>query len=242
MKRILLFIALAFCILPPADGRAQAGTDRERILQVADRIEAAYGRLQSYACDIEGIYFDEGREYERYVFRFYFRKPGRFRIEFQSPYAGVTIFYTEGEKEFVSRPLALFPSVQFRFSVDNPLFKSPSGQGVHQMHLLYFLDFLRKNAKSLPQQGADFRQDGQVLSFWLSARDYLAGGMPERYRMHINTGLWLPERFERYNQAGTPLEFTYFRNYRVNPALDGAFFESGYRESSSIPPSEPVRP
>lgn len=242
MKRILLIMALALCVLPPADARAQAGADRERILQVADRIEAAYGRLQSYACDIEGIYFDAGREYERYVFRFFFRKPDRFRIEFQSPYAGVTIFYTSGDKVFVSRPLALFPSVQFRFSVDNPLFKSPSGQGVHQMHLLYFLDFLRKNAKALPQAGADFRQDGQVLSFWLAARDYLAGGMPERYRMHINTALWLPERFERYNQEGVPLEFTYFRNYRVNPALDGAFFDSGYRDPASVPPSEPVRP
>jgi len=242
MKRILLFIALAFCVLPPADARAQAGADRERILQVADRIEAAYDRLQSYACDIEGIYFDEGREFERYVFRFYFRKPGRFRIEFQSPYAGVTIFYTGGEKEFTARPLTAFPSVQFRFSVDNPLFKSPSGQRVNQMHLLYFLDFLRKNAKSLPQEGANFRQDGQVLSFWLSARDYVAGGMPERYRMHINTGLWLPDRFERYDNAGTPQEFTFFKNYRVNPVLDPGFFESGYRDPAPTPPSAPVRP
>jgi outer membrane lipoprotein-sorting protein len=119
---------------------------------VADRIETAYGRLRSYACDIEGIYFDEGREYERYVFRFYFRKPDRFRIEFKRPYAGVTIFYTEGEKEFTARPFSAFPSVQFRFYVDNPLFKSPAGQGVHQMHLLYFLDFLRKNAKALAQE------------------------------------------------------------------------------------------
>lgn len=242
MKRILLFIALAFCVLPPADARAQAGADRERILQVADRIEAAYGRLQSYACDIEGIYYNAGKEFERYVFRFYFRKPDRFRIEFQNPYPGVTIFYTAGEKEFTARPLSAFPSVQFRFSVDNPLFKSPSGQGVHQMHLLYFLDFLRKNAKSLPKEGADFRNDGQVLSFWLAARDYLAGGMPERYRMHINTGLWLPDRFERYDAEGAPLEFTFFRNYRLNPALDGAFFDAKYRDPASTPPPEPVRP
>jgi outer membrane lipoprotein-sorting protein len=154
----------------------------------------------------------------------------------------VTIFYTEGEKEFTARPFSAFPSVQFRFSGDNPLFKSPAGQGVHQMHLLYFLDFLRKNAKALAQEQTDFRQDGQVLSFWLAARDYLAGGIPERYRMHVNTVLWLPERFERYDAAGTPLEFTFFRNYRLNPALDGAFFESGYRDPFSIPPSEPVRP
>lgn len=242
MKCCLPLIALALLVLQPADGRAQSAPDRERILQVADRIETAYGRLQSYACDIEGIYFDEGREYERYRFLFYFRKPDRFRIEFQRPYPGVTIFYTEGEKEFTARPFSAFPSVQFRFSVDNPWFKSPAGQGVNQMHLLYFLDFLRKNAKALPQEKADFRQDGQVLSFWLAARDYLAGGKPERYRMHINTALWLPERFERYDAEGTPLEFTFFRNYRVNPALDEAFFESGYRDPSSIPPSEPVRP
>ena len=141
-------IALALLTLHPLDCRAQDAADRERILEVASRIEAAYGKLQSYACDIEGIYYEAGREFERYVFRFYFRKPDRFRIEFRNPYPGVTIFYTEGEQEFTSRPLAAFPSVQFRFSVNNPFFKSPSGQAVNQMHLRHFLGFLRDNART----------------------------------------------------------------------------------------------
>ncbi|HMA05887.1 MAG TPA: hypothetical protein VKO45_08175, partial [Methanomicrobiales archaeon] len=149
MKRCILMIAIALLTLHPPDCRAQGGTDRERILEVANRIEEAYGKLRSYACDIEGIYFESGRELERYDFRFYFRKTDRFRIEFRSPYPGVTIFYTEGEKEFTSRPFAAFPAVQFRFSVNNPLFKSPSGQAVNQLHLRYFLGFLRDNARTL---------------------------------------------------------------------------------------------
>jgi len=242
MKRLILIFAIALLALQPPDCRAQDGTDRERILEVAGRIEEAYGRLQSYACEIEGIYFASGREFERYVFRFFFRKPDRFRIEFRSPYPGVTIFYTEGEKKFTSRPLAAFPSIQFRFSVDNPLFKSPSGQGINQMHLRYFLGFLRENAMALPQDGADFRSDGEILSFWLNARDYVTGELPERYRMVIDSRLWLPARFERFDMAGVPQEFTLFRNYRINPALDRSFFDPVYRDPGSIPPSEPVRP
>ena len=238
MKRCILIIALALLTLHPLDCRAQGATDRERILEVASRIEAAYGKLQSYACDIEGIYFNSGREFERYVFRFYFRKPDRFRIEFRSPYSGVTIFYTEGEKEFTSRPLAAFPSVQFRFSVNNPLFKSPSGQAVNQMHLRYFLGFLRDNARTLPQENADFKYDGEILSFWLNAKDYVEGQLPERYRIYIDSRLWLPARFERFDLAGAPLEFTIFSNYKINPALDGAFFDPGYRD----PAAGPVRP
>ncbi len=242
MKRILLFIALALLVLQPADGRAQSSPDRERILDTVARIEEAYGKLHTYACEIEEIYFVSGREYERYVFRFYFRKPDRFRVEFRHPYPGMTIFYTQGDKEFTARPFPAFPTVQFRFSIDNPLFKTPSGQGVNQMHLYYFLEFLRQNAMALPQKGADFRTNGGILSFWINAKDYATGQVPERYHMHINTALWLPDRFERYDAAGTPMEFTSFKNYQVNPALDGAFFESGYRDPSSIPPSEPVRP
>jgi len=242
MKPLILCIVVALLTLHPLDCRAQGSADRERILEVAGRIEKAYVQLQSYTCDIEGIYFVSGRESERYVFRFFFHKPDRFRIEFRSPYPGVTIFYTEGEREFTSRPLAAFPSVQFRFSVDNPLFKSPSGQGVNQMHILYFLDFLRKNARALPQEKADFRNDGEILSFWLNAKDYVKGQLPERYRMHVDSRLWLPARFERFDLAGTPLEFTIFTDYRINPALDRAFFDPGHRGPASTPPAEPVRP
>ena len=238
MKRCILIIALALLTLHPLDCRAQDAADRERILEVASRIEAAYGKLQSYACDIEGIYYEAGREFERYVFRFYFGKPDRFRIEFRNPYQGVTIFYTEGEKEFTSRPLAAFPSVQFRFSVDNPFFKSPSGQAVNQMHLRHFLGFLRDNARNLPQERADFKYDGEILSFWLNAKDYVEGKLNERYRIYIDSRLWLPARLERFDMAGTPLEFTIFSNYRINPSLDRAFFDSGYRD----PAAEPVRP
>ncbi len=242
MKRLILFISIALLTLQPMDCRAQGATDRERILDVIERIDEAYRKLQSYACDIEGIYFVSGRESERYEFRFYFRKPNLFRIEFRSPYPGVTIFYTEGEREFTSRPLAAFPSIQFRFSVDNPLFKSPSGQGVNQMHLFYFLKFLRQNTRNLPQEGADFRSNGETLSFWIHAKDYVTGQLPERYRMHINTGVWLPDRFERFDLADTPLEFTIFRNYRINPDLGRAFFDPVYRDPASTPPAEPVRP
>ena len=133
----------------------------------------------------------------------------------------MTIFYTEGEKEFTSRPLAAFPSVQFRFSVNNPFFKSPSGQAVNQMHLRHFLGFLRDNARNLPQESADFKYDGEILSFWLNAKDYVEGKLTERYRIYIDSRLWLPARFERFDMAGTPLEFTIFSNYRINPALDG---------------------
>jgi outer membrane lipoprotein-sorting protein len=238
MKRCILILAIALLTLHPLDCRAQGGTDRERILEVANRIEEAYGKLQSYTCDIEGIYFKSGREFERYVFQFSFRKPDRFRIEFSRPYSGVTIFYTEGEKELTSRPLAAFPSVQFRFSVNNPLFKSPSGQAVNQIHLRYFLGFLRDNARTLPQENAELRYDGEILSFWLNAKDYVEGKLPERYRIYIDSKLWLPARFERFDLAGTPLEFTIFSNYRINPALDGAFFDSGYRD----PAAGPVRP
>jgi outer membrane lipoprotein-sorting protein len=238
MKRCILMIAIALLTLHPMDCRAQSGADRERILEVGNRIEEAYGKLQSYACDIEGIYFKSGREFERYVLRFSFRKPDRFRIEFSRPYSGVTIFYTEGEKDLTSRPLAAFPSVQFRFSVNNPLFKSPSGQAVNQMHLRYFLGFLRDNARALPQENAELKYDGEILSFWLNAKDYVEGKLPERYRIYIDSKLWLPARLERFDLAGTPLEFTIFSNCRINPALDGAFFDSGYRD----PATEPVRP
>jgi outer membrane lipoprotein-sorting protein len=233
---------LSFLALPPPETPARTGTEHERILEAIGRIEKKYHELQSYECDIEGLYFDSGKESERYVFRFYFRQPNLFRIEFREPYPGMTIFYTQGDKEFVARPFRAFPSLQFRFSVSNPLFKTPSGQGVNQMHLLYFLEFLRQNAGTVPQEDPDLKNDGESFSFWVTSKDYATGGATVRYRMHIDTRIWLPDRIERYDTTGTPMEFTFFRNFHINPDLNEAFFDSGYQGPSSTFPAEPVRP
>jgi outer membrane lipoprotein-sorting protein len=128
MKRIIVIVAIALIWLQPSAGHAQAVSDRERILEIAGRIADTYGKLQSYSCDIEGIYFSSGVEFQRYIFKFYFLKPDRFRIQFNSPYSGVTVFYTDGEKDFISMPFPNFASVLYRFSADNPLFKSPTAR------------------------------------------------------------------------------------------------------------------
>ncbi len=127
--RVLFYvvIALSYPALLPPESPAQPGPERDRILATIGRIEDAYRGLQSYECDIEGIYFDSGRESQRYDYRFYFRKPDRFRIEFRRPYADLTIFLHTGEREFLATALSVFPSIQFRFSVDNPLFRIPFG-------------------------------------------------------------------------------------------------------------------
>jgi outer membrane lipoprotein-sorting protein len=238
MKHVALIVAIALLALQPPDAHAQPGSDRERILEIAGRVEDTYGKLGSYACDVEGIYFSQGVEFQRYIFKFYFLKPDRFRIEFSRPYSGVTIFYTDGEKDFISRPFQTFPSVLYRFTVDNPLFKSPAGQNLSQLHMKYFLAFLKRNARELPQENSEFRNEEETVSFWLSARDYLAGKVPERYRIFIYKKVWLPARFERYDAGGHPLEYTLFRNCQIDPPLERAFFESGYR----APELEPLRP
>jgi outer membrane lipoprotein-sorting protein len=235
-------VALLFLALPPPDSLARPGPERDRILATIGRIEDAYRGLQSFECDIEGIFFDSGRESQRYDYRFYFRKPGHFRIEFRRPYADLTIFYTQGEREFVARPFPRSPSIQFRFSVDNPLFMTPSGQRINQLNLFDFLQFLGQNASTIPQENPDFINTGVNLSFWVTSEDYAASGAMIRYRVQIDTRVWLPDRIERYDRAGTPLEFTIFRNFSVNPALDEAFFDSGYKEYPTTPPAEPVRP
>ena len=239
---LCVILALSFSAVLPPENQARPGPDGVRILEAIGRIEDAYRNLQSYECEIEGIYFHDGKEFQRYDYRFYFRKPNLFRIEFRRPYADLTIFYTQGEREFVARPFATFPSVQFRFSVDNPLFRTPSGQKVNQMHLFYFLEFLQQNARTLPQDDPDFESDGESLSFWVTSKDYATGGATVRYRMRIDTRVWLPDRIERYDMAGTPLEITLFRNFILNPALDEAFFDPGYKEPSLTPRRNPPNP
>ena len=81
--------SIAFALLVPAvpwtavPRRVRTGSGSSRS---PDRIEDTYGKLQSYACDIEGIYFSSGRGISSATSsNSTFSKPDLFRIEFEPP-------------------------------------------------------------------------------------------------------------------------------------------------------------
>jgi len=187
-------------------------------------MEAAFKKLEDYTCEVEQIFYQDGVENQRYLFKFYFKKAKKIRVDFSRPHSGLTIFYQDEDKEATVMPLRLLAGLKFRLSVDNPLMKTLAGQRINQTDMGYFIKFILKNLKSVEQKENEFREDNERIEFLFWAMDYIEEKSPEKYRISISKRYWLPIRIERYSSEDRYLEVTDIRNYVLNAHLEDKFF------------------
>jgi len=200
------------------------GAEENRVLAVVQKMESAFKSVEDYTCEVEQIFYKDGEKNERYQFKFYFKKGKKIRVDFSRPYSSLTIFYTEGDKEATVLPLRFLPAMKFRLSIDNPLIRTPSGQGINQTDMGYFIGFLFKNLEKVKQKTDEFYEDKDQIRFWLWGLDYIEGKNLEKYRIIISKQYWLPIRIERYDLEGKPLEVSIIQNYTINAPLSDKLF------------------
>jgi outer membrane lipoprotein-sorting protein len=223
LKAVLTLLVLA-CLIPHFENLEGAAEREDRILDVARSMEAGFKKLGDYTCEVEQIFYRDGVENQRYLFKFYFKKEKKIRVDFSQPHSGLTLFYHDEDKEATVMPLRLLPGLKFRLSVDNPLMKTLAGQRINQTDMGYFINFMFKNLKSVEQRGNEFREDDERVEFLFWALDYLEEKSPEKYRISISKKHWLPIHIERYNSEDRRLEVTDIRNYVLNAHLQDKFF------------------
>ncbi len=200
------------------------GAEENRVLAVVQKMESAFKTVEDYTCEVEQIFYKDGEKSERYLFKFYFKKGKKIRVDFSRPYSSLTIFYAEGNKEATVLPIRSIHALKFRLSIDNPIIRTPSGQWINQTDMDYFIDFLFKNLEKVKQKTDEFYVDKNQIRFWLWALDYIEGKNLEKYRIIISKQYWLPIRIERYDLEGKPLEVSIIGNYAINSHLGDKLF------------------
>jgi outer membrane lipoprotein-sorting protein len=200
------------------------GAEENRALAVVQKMESAFKTVEDYTCEVEQIFYKDGEESERYLFKFYFKKGKKIRVDFWRPYSSLTIFYTEGDKKATVLPIRSIRALKFRLSIDNPLLRTPTGQWINQTDMDYFIGFLLKNLEKVKQKADEFYEDKDQIRFWLWGLDYIEGKNLERYRIILSKEYWLPIRIERYDLEGKPLEVSIIQNYAINAHLSDKLF------------------
>ncbi len=224
MQRAIWVLFALTCLLLPFGYPEGVAKDGDRILAVAQNMEAAFKRVEDYSCEVEQIFNQNGAENQRYRFKFYFKKEKKIRVDFSSPHPGLTIIYNDDETEATVIPFRSLPALKLRLSVDNHLMKTLAGQQINQTDMGYFIDFVLENLKKVPQKEGTFDEDEQRVEFVLWALDYIEGKSLEKYRISISKELWLPTRIERYGSEGKLLEVSDIKNYVINTHLKDNFF------------------
>jgi outer membrane lipoprotein-sorting protein len=222
-----LLVSLGIALIQPlvtGVGWSPARAEESRIFPIVQKMESSFNSVEDYFCEVEQVFYQDGKEDQRYQFKFFYKKNKRIRVNFISPYPGMVIYFKGGDKDATVKPFRGLPSLKFRFSIHNPLIKTAAGQTIDQTDMGYFINFLMKNLKSVKQGEDEFYEDSEQVKFLLLAMDYIEGKNLERYRIGISKKNWLPIRIERYSLDGQPLEVTVIKDYVINVHLEVKFF------------------
>lgn len=203
---------------------ASEASKENRILAVAEKMEAAFKEVKDYSCDIEHIYFTDGVEDQRYRLKFFFKKTKKIRIDFSSPYPELTLCYQENDEKITLIPLRFLSFVKFHYAINSPKVLTPAGQRIDQTDIGFFIEFLTRSLKTTPQGEEEYREEGGRISFQFHALDYIGGATLEKYQVTVSSGDWLPIRIERKTLKGKPIEISILQNYRINTHLEDKLF------------------
>ena len=225
IKPIPVYSLLACLILIMAFPlSASQPSEENRILTVVKKMEASFQEVEDYTCEVEQVFYRGGVEEQRYLFKYYFKKKKRIRVDFYYPYPTLSFFYNGGEEEVTVLPLRSFSLLRFHLSVNNPKIQTLAGQKINQTDMGYFIEFLSENLKKVPQGGEGFEEDGSQVRFWFQALDYIGGKNIERYRISISKETWLPVRIERHTLEEELIELRLIKNYAINTHLEDKLF------------------
>jgi outer membrane lipoprotein-sorting protein len=167
---VLVIVFFSLSVAAKAKERAV----ENKVLAVAQEMTSAFQRVEDYTCDVETIYYQSWQDesgYERYRFKFYFKRTKKIRVDFSQPYPGSTVIYSEGNEEATVIPLRFLPGLNLHMSLKNPMLTTPTGQRLDQTDMGYFIDFISRSLK---------KKDKKRRSYYLSKP--LTTSMEKRWR------------------------------------------------------------
>jgi outer membrane lipoprotein-sorting protein len=233
---IIVFFSLSVSAI------AEEGSAENKLLGVAQEMASAFQRVEDYTCDVETIFYQSWEHetgYERYRFKFYFKRKKKIRIDFAEPYPGSTVIYIEGNEEATVIPLRFLPGLNLHMSVKNPMLMTPTGQRLDQTDMGFFIDFVFRSLEKMEQEDGELREDEEKIILSIKALDYLRGERMEKYRIVISKKNWLPIRIERYELDGTLVETIQMRNYSINTHLENHLFHPWDTPPPAAPETRP---
>jgi len=101
----------------------------KQILATASRMISAVEEVNDFISETEVVYYQNGEDDQRYRLTFFFKKGGKFRVNFSHPFKGITVFFKSGDEKLTVKPFKFLP-LKLRFSINSSMVKTPSGQRI----------------------------------------------------------------------------------------------------------------
>ncbi len=183
-----------------------------------DESLSSFSRLEGYSVTL--------RSSSGEVIRYFYRKPGYVRMEFEKPHKGAVLIYDPFKKEVLLKPFSFFKSLEMRMSPRDRLVRSSTGHTVDASDI----GALLRNVKRLKENGT-VKPSGeeevggrQTLAIEvLGLAGFEADGV-NRYRLWLEKSSMLPLKVEAYSASGQLTESVLMDDLEVDPEFADGFF------------------
>ncbi|WKZ31768.1 MAG: DUF1571 domain-containing protein [Thermodesulfobacteriota bacterium] len=192
-------------------------------LSAGDPVDAAlesFRRLEAYSVTLRA----ESERTE--VIRYYYKKPGYIRMEFEEPHRGAVLVYDPVEREVVLRPFRFLRSFKMRLGPEDRLIRSSRGHTVDESSIGALLE----NVSELREDGGldilrEEEADGKsALLVEVRGRGGREVDGVNLYRLWLDNETSLPVKVEAYDSGGRLVERVRMEGLVVDPEFPPDFF------------------
>lgn len=185
-----------------------------------DDADKRFDALHSYQVTLRSTDAAGGQE----VIRYYFRKPGWVRMEFERPHRGAVLVYAPDTHRVRLWPFGLGHWPELDLAPDHPLLRNPRGHRVDRSDvgvLLADMRLLRESGSGQPPGDTDLAgRPATVLDISGLAR----AGAVHRYRAWLARDTAFPLRVDSFAADGHLIESVDMSDARIDLPLPERFF------------------
>lgn len=184
------------------------GTTGETVADLLDEAVARFRALESYRATLHST----GRDGDRQVMQYFYRKPGWVRIECVDPHRGVVLIYDPGVRKLRLWTFGLgwgfgFPPA-LSLAPDNPLVRSPRGHTVDRSDVGALFENLRtlRAGGRFTLLGAGTIAGEPAVGCEVVGAAGLSVGGAHRNRVWLAPDTLFPRRVESFDEADELVE------------------------------------
>lgn len=182
----------------------------------------SFERLSSYSVTLRAV--SEKTE----IIRYYYKKPGYIRMEFEEPHKGAVLIYDPVKREVLLRPFGFFKSFSMSLSPEDKLVRSSRGHTVDESDI----GTLLRSAKELEENGgaevtgAEDIGGRQAYVLKVSGSAGFSVDGVNRYVLWLDAGTFLPLKAESYDNEGKRIEEVLMDDLEIDPVFPEGFFST----------------
>ncbi|MDP2688578.1 MAG: DUF1571 domain-containing protein [Deltaproteobacteria bacterium] len=190
---------------------------------VIDEALRSFNELESYSVTLRSLGADKD---EREIIRYYYKKPGFVRMEFEKPHGGAVLVYDPRSKKARLRPFGFFRSFVLTLDPGSSLIKSSRGHTVDESDIGALLE----NLKTLSEGGKTVVLREEEAGGRAASVVSVEGGEGaetdgvHRYVIWFDKKAHLPLKVISYDIDGNLVEEVLMDGMEVNPGLPVDFF------------------